>query len=165
VAIFARAGPQPGPSTTPASPAPVVDRTAPVLSVFTLTNKRFRVGPGRTAVAAAKQAPRGTTFRFTLSEVADVRIAIQRKLPGRRVGKSCRKATRKLRKRPKCTRYGAATALTRRHRPAGRNSVAFSGRIRSKALARGTYRATVTATDAAGNRSAPRAATFTIVKR
>jgi hypothetical protein len=60
---------------------------------------------------------------------------------------------------------GAATMLTRRHRPAGRNSVAFSGRIRSKALARGTYRATITATDAAGNRSAPRTAIFTIVKR
>jgi DNA-binding beta-propeller fold protein YncE len=162
VAIFDRARP-PIVSVPPERPPTTADVVAPEVSAFKLSHKRFRVASGRTAVAAAKKAPRGTAFRFTLSEAADVRIAIQRASSGRKVGKSCRKPTRRLRKRAKCTRYAAARTLTRRGLPAGRNSIAFTGRIGSKALARATYRATITATDAAGNRSAARTATFAIV--
>jgi hypothetical protein len=41
--------------------------------------------------------------------------------------------------------------------------VAFSGRIKRKALAPGRYRATLRAVDAAGNRSRPRRTSFVIV--
>jgi hypothetical protein len=47
----------------------------------------------------------------------------------------------------------------------GANSVAFSGRIGSKALSPGRYSATITATDPAKNTSRPKTISFTIAKR
>jgi hypothetical protein len=44
-------------------------------------------------------------------------------------------------------------------------SIAFSGRVGRKALKTGSYRALVTARDAAGNRSRQRTLSFKIVKR
>jgi hypothetical protein len=55
--------------------------------------------------------------------------------------------------------------LTRRKRKAGANAVSFSGRIGRKALRAGSYRVTVSAKDAAGNRSKGRRTSFTIVRR
>jgi hypothetical protein len=47
---------------------------------------------------------------------------------------------------------------------AGVNKFAFSGRLGRKALAPGGYRATLVARDGAGNDSAPKLASFTIVR-
>ncbi len=58
-----------------------------------------------------------------------MRITIHRALPGRRVGKSCRRPSRRLRNRRKCTRYVRRGTLTRRKLKAGSRRVAFSGRI------------------------------------
>ena len=94
-----------------------------------------------------------------------MRIAIARRIGGRRSGKRCVKATPKLRKRAACTRVvGAATV--RRGVAAGRRSVTFSGRwARRRALVPGRYQATLRATDAAGNVSAPKLVRFTVVRR
>ncbi len=53
--------------------------------------------------------------------------------------------------------------ITRRAVRAGRVSLAFSGRIGSKALTRGTYVATVTAKNTLGTKSRSASARFTIV--
>ena len=47
---------------------------------------------------------------------------------------------------------------------AGANSRTFSGKLRGRGLAAGTYRATIVATDAAGNSSVARTAAFRIVR-
>jgi hypothetical protein len=94
-----------------------------------------------------------------------VRILLERALPGRRVGRRCLRPTRKLRKRARCTRFVRAGTLTYRNRPAGQNSVLFRGRIGRRALRLGGYRATITATDPAGNRSRARRASFRVVRR
>jgi hypothetical protein len=140
----------------------IFDRSAPDVSSFSLARKRFAVGSGPTALEAARPR-RGTTFRYTLSEDATARILIERMLPGRRVGKSCRRPTRRLRKKRRCTRYVAVGTLSRKAK-AGANASPFSGRIGRKALRPDRYRATITATDAAGNRSTARQAKFTIVR-
>jgi hypothetical protein len=44
------------------------------------------------------------------------------------------------------------------------NSLKFSGRIGRRALRPGSYRATITATDAAGNKSRPKTLSFKIVR-
>jgi CSLREA domain-containing protein len=149
----------------PAPPnATIADTTKPVLSRVSLTRRVFRVGSRQTAVAAATRTPAGTVVRYTLSEAANVTVRIGRALRGRRVGGRCLKATRARRSRPRCTRYSAIKpALTRRAK-AGANRLAFSGRIGRKALRRGRYRAVLTATDAAGNRSARRTLSFEIVR-
>jgi hypothetical protein len=48
---------------------------------------------------------------------------------------------------------------------AGLNQPRFSGRLRNRALKVGRYRLAATATDAAGNKSAPANANFKISKR
>jgi VCBS repeat protein/FG-GAP repeat protein len=96
---------------------------------------RFTLAPRRFAVG-----PRAATIRYRLSEPATVTLRIQR-LRGRRPVGTLRRAGR-----------------------AGANRVAFSGRIGRRALRRGTYRLTATATDPAGNRSRPRTTRFRVVR-
>jgi hypothetical protein len=140
------------------------DTVAPVLSHLSLTRSVFAVGPKATAIMARKRrGARGTTFRFTLSEAAGVKIAIQRAAKGRRNGKRCVKPSPKLRKAKKCTRYAGAGTLTRKGK-AGANKVPFSGRIGPRPLPPGRYRAVLRATDAAGNRSKPKTVAFRIVR-
>jgi extracellular elastinolytic metalloproteinase len=155
------------PPPTPAPPTP--DTTPAVISSLSMSHSRFRVSLDRTPKAAAarrkRRAPTGSAFRFRLSEGATVVITIEQALPGRRVGKSCRKPTKRLRHRKRCTRYQKRGSLTRRKRKAGRNTVGFSGRIGLTPLHLGRHRATLSATDAAGNRSKRRYVSFTIVRR
>jgi DNA-binding beta-propeller fold protein YncE len=140
LAVFDRAVP----------PPPPVDVTAPAISAFRFAPARFRVG-----------AKRGTHIRFTLSERSSVQIAIERIRPGRRVGKRCKAPRPKLDRHRVCRRLLPAGGLEFDDRPAGANDIRFSGRVGRRLLRAGFYRATIVATDAAGNRSAPRHARFT----
>jgi Domain of unknown function (DUF4394) len=161
----------PAPPPTPPPPTPLAaDTVVPSMSDFALVPNRFRVASQATPVDAGvaqrrHRAPRGSRLRFTLSEAADVRVLIERALPGRRVGRRCKPPTRKLRGRRRCTRFKRVGTLRRSNRPAGRNEFPFSGRIGRRALAPGGYRARITATDPAGNRSRARRGRFTIVRR
>jgi DNA-binding beta-propeller fold protein YncE len=156
IAIFDRAAappPAPPPSPDPPAPAPPAeppkDTLAPVVSAF--------------SVAAATR--RAATFRFRLSERATTRIVVARALPGRTVAGRCLAPAPQRRSRPGCTRLKPIGAITFRDRPAGRNSVAFRGQTGLRSLVLGHYRATITATDAAGNRSRARQAGFRVVRR
>jgi hypothetical protein len=155
----------------PLPPPPTPDTTAPRISRVSLLRKRFAVGGRPTALRSARpkrgrhKAPRGTAFRFRLSERAAVRIVLQRAKAGRRAGGKCRPATRRLRGRPRCTRYvGAGTLLRRRLRPGARR-VSFSGRVGRRALHLGAHRASLSAVDAAGNRSKAARLSFKIIRR
>jgi hypothetical protein len=91
-----------------------------------------------------------------------VTIALARQAPGKRSGGSCVRPTRRLARARRCTRSIAAGTLTRRA-GAGANAVPFSGRVGRRALAPGSYRATLTAT-ADGRAGAPRALSFRVVR-
>lgn len=121
---------------------------------------------GRAEVPVAARAKRGTTFRYRLSEDARVVFTIQRALPGRRVGRACRRPTARNRARLRCTRYVRVRGgrfAAKAH--AGANRKRFSGRIGRRALKPGRYRASLVATDAAGNHSLPKRLTFRVVRR
>jgi hypothetical protein len=133
------------------SPAPSPN-LAPALTNVGVTNKVFApVGK-----IGAMRVKRGTRFRYTLSEPARVRIRIERVLPGRvRVRgtrRTCVKPTARNRKARRCKRYRRVTTLVAEER-AGRQSTAFTGRVRGRALRRGAYRARLVAFDALGARS------------
>lgn len=149
-----------GPPVT--QPIAARDKTRPVISKLALSNRRFALGTKRTAGSARVKPRRGTAFRFRLSETAGLKITIAAKLAGRRSGKRCVKPRRGLKRR--CTRLVTAMALTRRSVKAGAASVAFSGRVGKRKLKPGGYRATLVATDPAGNRSAARTVDFTVVR-
>ena len=121
--------PPPSPTDTP----PPVDTAAPTLGRLRLSRARFRV-------------PAGTRLTTTTSEIGQLRVAIQRRSPGRRA---------------RWTAVGSA--LSRRAAMPGAVKLAFSGRIGTRRLRPGRYRFVVNAIDAAGNRSAPRTISFTIL--
>jgi hypothetical protein len=152
-----------GNSSSAAGAIKILDRTKPTITRLSMARRTFAVGPRPTPLRAAK-TKQGSAFRYTLSERASVTITIDRPKPGRRVGRSCRKPSPRLRHRKRCTRYVSAGTLTRRANRAGRNTTKFSGRIGKKGLKPGRYRATLRAKDPAGNRSAPKRITFRIVR-
>jgi hypothetical protein len=148
-----------GSSADTSSPATdgdtATDTTAPIVSRFVASPTRFRVARRATALMArASRTGAGTTMRYRLSESARVTFTVERLLPGRRVGGRCVKPAPELRARPSCIRRAVAGRLIRAGRT-GANTLRFSGRIGKRALAAGRYRVTLSATDAARNRSRP----------
>lgn len=141
-----------------AAPArPPASLSAPVLSGLHQAQKRWREGKGKKG-----GLPVGTKFTFTLNEAGQVTLSFDKKGPGRRTGKKCVAPTKANAKRPRCTRALSAGTETLSVN-ASSNSIPFNGRIGGKMLKPGTYTMTITATNAAGQTSAPQSLTFTIV--
>ena len=113
---------QPGGGTAP------VDHQPPLVSGFRATPSVF---------------VHRTRFRYTLSEPAQVKLTIQRRLPGRHAS---------YRTIGRIKRTGAK----------GPNRIRFAGRIGKRSLRPGRYRAVIAATDAAGNRSTLRRTRFRV---
>jgi Tol biopolymer transport system component len=148
---------------------PVPDTTPPTISDLKVTHRRFAVGSKPTALSAArrrkkpKKVAHGTAFKFSLSEAATTRIVITEKRKGHRAGSKRPCKAPRGRQKLNCTRTITLLTLVRAHTAAGANTVAFSGRYGRKRLAKGTYKATVTATDPSNNVSEARSVTFTVV--
>ena len=122
----------------PQGPAPA----APSLVGVFQSARRWTEGNALPRIARKRKLPVGTTFGFTLNEAARVRFAFTRTRPSRRAG----------------------TLRFSGH--AGANRVRFKGRLsRTRKLKPGRYKLTITATNGAGQRSAPRSLTFRIVKK
>lgn len=125
----------------------------------------FRVAP---AAPVRHGATGGTIIRFRVSGAAAITIAIDRRLAGRRSGRTCVKPALGLSARSACWRYVAVGAVRRTVSDAGRVALAFSGHVGGRALPRGTYRATLTAVGeqhgrtAPNDASAPKTAVFTV---
>ena len=152
--------------TASGTSTPSADTTAPIVSGYGLTSSVFAVG-GQTPIfgtAASRRHRTGTTLKYTLSEAATVAITISQRTSGRRQGRRCVAPTPKRRRARRCTRLIPRGTLVRRSHP-GTNLVAFSGRIGTRKLPVGRYRATLRATDAAGNTSAAKTVSFRIVRR
>jgi hypothetical protein len=97
------------------------------------------------------------TIRFRLDEAARVRLRVQRSAPGRRRGVRCVAPTRALvaARARACVRLITIGGVTRRE-SAGAGRITITRlRVGRRTLVPGTHRLTLTATDAAGNRSAP----------
>jgi hypothetical protein len=136
----------------------------PTISAASLTNKRFRVSRHYTAISA-KKAPLGTTFRFTLSAAATLRITITRSAAGLRHGRSCVAPTTRLKRAhaKHCTRTFTLGTLTRASERKGADHIAFSGRLGHRALAPRAYNAILSASNA-GGRSKPLRLSFVVVR-
>ena len=154
-------GSPPPPAGSPGGGTPPVDTQAPLIGGFRATPSLFALARASTPVAA--RVAHGTRFRYALSEPAQVKLILQRALPGRRSGGRCVASSPRLREAKRCTRYASVGAL-RRSGAKGANAVRFSGRIGKRALRPGRYRALISATDTAGNRSGLRSAAFRIAR-
>ena len=141
------------------------DVIAPTVTSVSLSRTRFRVDPAGPVIALA---PKGTLFRFRLSEAATVLFRVDQKLRGRRVRGKCRKPTKRNKGARKCSRYKLVKSFSRKG-TAGSNSVKFSGRYRRggkvRKLKPGSYRLSFRARDAAGNRSPEKRKSFRVVRK
>ena len=122
---------------------PKVGDAVPIVSGFGISNKAF--APKGRKPAKASGVKRGAKFTYSLSEPARVAIKIERRKPGK--GRA---------------RYARVMTIGGQQR-SGKDSTPFSGRVKGKPLKPGKYRATIVATDAAGQVSAPRQLTFRII--
>ena len=124
------------------TPTPAVDATPPLISRLRLSRRRFRALRSGPAISVR----RGARVRYRLSEKATVRVRFQRR-----------------------NRNGRFVTIrrSRTHRGrAGANSFRLSGRLAGKALAPGTYRLRLVATDGARNAGVARVTrTFRVVRR
>jgi VCBS repeat-containing protein len=145
---------------------PPEDTTPPVFVALRLTNSTFRVNSAGASetVVVARLAKKGTAFVYSLSEAARVLFTIESRQSGRRVGTTCRKPTKSNRTRPRCTRFVNVGSFAQ-NAIAGSNRKTFSGKIGTKSLSPGSYRATLRATDAAGNRSSLERVSFRVVRK
>jgi hypothetical protein len=134
-----------GGTTAPATPGTTPAATAPVIS--SLTVPKMRSG-------------RAGTFSYSLDKAAKVTIAIDQARPGRKDGRTCKKQTRKNRKKRACTLFAAIGKLSQPGH-AGRNTLRFSGKLNGGKLKPGRYRATAVGTAASG-KSAPATANFVV---
>jgi len=100
------------------------------------------------------------TFSYSLDKAATVTIAIEQAKAGRKIGRVCKKQTRKNRKKRACSLYVAIGKLSQSG-VAGRNTLRFSGKLGGQKLKAGPYRATALAAGT-GGKSGPATATFKV---
>ena len=140
--------PPPGAGPGPAGFVPQLDTAAP----------SFAQGP-RLSPSKFKAAM-GTRVTYSLSEPATVAFTVERAAPGRKVNGRCVAPSRRNRSAKKCTRFVAVKGSLSHNGVAGANSLRFT----NKKLKPGSYRLIASATDVAGNRSAPKRASFEVVR-
>ncbi len=141
---------------------PVPSSVPPLVQNARESATRWREGKQLSRISRRAKTPTGTTFSFSLNEQATVSFRFVQ-LPGTR-GHSCFARAHGTRQDKSCKRIvtGGTLSFTGHD---GTNSVIFAGRIshRNK-LNPAAYELTITATNAAGQRSAPEHLHFTIMK-
>jgi hypothetical protein len=104
------------------------------------------------------------TLKWTLDRAASLSLRVEQVTTGRKVGRTCRPDSAKLRKRARCARY-VAVGTIKRAAAKGSGTLRLSGKVGSRLLRAGTYRLLAVATDAKGKSSAPKALRFKITRR
>jgi hypothetical protein len=123
--------------------------TSPPTAVVQAMLSRLSVSPGafraaRSGGSVMSSRKIGTGMRYVLSVSASIRFTIEEVVPGRRSGHRCDPPSTRNHNGARRLRYVAvAGAFTVAGHP-GKNSFRFSGRLRGKPLAPGTYRLTAT---------------------
>jgi hypothetical protein len=153
-----------GPPWSPTGSGPLSGgstATGPLLSHVAQSHHRWREhGP---ATRSSRRASLGTTFSFTLNQPAKVTLLFTQRVSGRRVKGRCVPRSRGNRRERVCARRVNRGSISVAER-AGRHRIFFDGRLsHANRLSPGSYTVAITATNAAGRRSAPAQLSFTIV--
>ncbi|HXD57491.1 MAG TPA: hypothetical protein VN606_06210 [Thermoleophilaceae bacterium] len=158
------AAPPGGSVTTPGQPQPgITTAVAPRFLSARLSNRVFAVDPKGAAEKVVKATKRGTSFSYSLTKAARVLFRIERPAAGRRVGRSCRRPSRRNRRGRHCTRYVKVGAFAQTG-VAGANIKKWSGKLGRRGLGPGRYRATLIASNPGVTASGPRRLSFKIVR-
>jgi hypothetical protein len=106
---------------------------------------------GASVAAAKKKVTPGAIVSYTGSQPATTRFSVQRRTTGRRVGKSCVKATSHNKTKRACTRYVAAGSFSHVDKAAGAIRFRFTGRVAGRKLSVASYRLLAVPKNSAGS--------------
>jgi hypothetical protein len=135
----------------------------PVVSGLGLSPHRFHRGKLRARLVSHASA--GTIISLRVSTAAKLRLTFERATVGRRIGGSCVRATPSNRRARACRRYRPVAGAVTLRVPAGLDRIQFQGVLDgNRRLRPGSYRLSLTASNAAG--ASPRAehARFTLAR-
>jgi hypothetical protein len=123
-------------------PPVVVPLAAQIQSLSVMPHKFGAANVGGAILSAKKKgkAPIGATVTYSLSAGATTEFFVERRLPGRKVGKRCVKQTKANRTKKRCSRFKRVKGGFTHTGQAGSNTFKFSGRLNAKALKPGSYR-------------------------
>jgi hypothetical protein len=133
------------------------------------SHSRWREGRALAQISSRRtrskhKLPRGTTFSFELNEPAAITFGFSERIGGRKVNGKCLAPRKKSHHKQACQRTVTVGTFSFAGHD-GANEVVFQGRIsRSKKLEPGHYTGIITATNTAGQGSAPRKLSFVIVR-
>jgi hypothetical protein len=144
-------GPPPAPILAPATAKPL----AGLISALTISPSAFLAAPTGATISAfaATTKKYGATISYHDSQAATTTFTVLRETSGRKQGKSCKKPSKANKHGKRCTILTAIGSFSHVD-VVGANSLRFSGRIKGKKLAAGSYRLQAVAHDAAGNGAA-----------
>lgn len=101
--------------------------------------RTFRPTGAKASATKRARAPKATTVTYSLSGAATVSFVVERKVPGRRVGRRCVRQTKANRGKKKCPLFRPVKGGFTHGGAVGANSFRFSGRLGARALAPGAY--------------------------
>jgi hypothetical protein len=163
-ARVAAAAPAQGGGTQPPAGGGKPDTTRPAISSLKLSPSTFVAFKRGASITTAKKP--GTAVSYRVSEAATVVFTVQRRTAGRRSGRACVKATKRLRTHKACTRYVAVKgSFARAVRAKGAYKLRFSGRLGGHTLSAAHYRLRLIATDRAKNHSPAATVAFAVKRR
>jgi len=138
--------------------------TLPVIKGLRVAPQLHKKHHAKGAKKQRRGTKQGVAFNYSLSENANVTFAIQRKLPGRIVGKICKPKTKRNVGKRKCALIRDRGSFSIAGK-AGHNQAQLPTRLGGKLMKPGSYRATATAVGSAGGKSTPKSVDFGIAKR
>jgi uncharacterized delta-60 repeat protein len=142
-------------------PAPPPPPARPALSKLKLRPTTFRAAKSGGSIARSG----GSKVSYSMTAAASTTFSVQRAVAGvRRGGKCVRPATKDgTRKARRCTRYVAVKGTFTHRDTAGANAFRFSGRLKGRRLAPGSYRLVAQPSSPAG-KGTKKTAAFRIIR-
>jgi hypothetical protein len=139
---------------------PVTPSAKPVagaITSLTISPSSFLAAPSGATISKAKKKAKkkvyGANVTYRDSQAATTTFTVLRPSTGRTQGKACKKPSRANKRGKRCTILTAIGSFTHTD-AAGANKLHFSGRLKGKKLANGSYKLQAVPHNAAGNGAA-----------
>jgi hypothetical protein len=143
------AGACPPPPVLVVSTPPKAPPTTGAITALTISPSSFFAAPfGATATSAKRKY--GTTVSYRDSQAGTTTFTVLRPVAGRKQGKTCKRQGKANRHGKRCSLYIVLGSFTHAD-SAGGNHLHFSGRLKGRKLAKGSYRLQAIPHGAAGN--------------
>lgn len=143
----------------------LAESAVPRVTGLRVSPKTFRAAAKGGSITSAVPPKVGARVSYSISKAGKVRFTVERVAEGRLSGGRCFRPTADNSSGRSCTRYVALLGSFGQTAMQGGNRFRFTGRLRRRQLAPGTYRLVATATGTLGNKAKPTTARFVVSSR